>query len=335
MIGVKVSLEGDSQTLLKLLAQGLGQQIENDRLALPEFIGRGFCKAYNLGNGISAIVSQCCYKIDFTFGGHQSAQPVFVLQYDHIESCQSESDTGTPEEKPRLEYSDMILAYTNQELEQPRHQGKRVRSLRILIRPEWMESALVNNERNQRVLDFLENQPKRFWRVPLGSEERIWLKEVFTHNHQTAWDDFYSVIRIKLLLEKFVTRFRRELNDEMNRPFSMFDQERLRKAEQHLLRDFSEPAPTINQLAREAGMSPSKFKTDFRKLFGLPVYQYYQRSRMNHARRLLETRQMTIKEAGMQVGYTNLSHFSVAFRKEFGLLPSEILQKKQEGRSGE
>ncbi|OYW19244.1 MAG: hypothetical protein B7Z54_04295 [Sphingobacteriales bacterium 12-47-4] len=33
---------------------------------------------------------------------------------------------------------------------------------------------------------------------------------------------------------------------------------------------------------------------------------------------------MTIKEVGMQVGYTNLSHFSVAFKKEFGVLPSEM-----------
>lgn len=111
----------------------------------------------------------------------------------------------------------------------------------------------------------------------------------------------------------------------------MFQKERLRKAEQHLLRDFTEPAPTINELAREAGMSPSKFKTDFRQMFGLPVYQYYQRNRMLQARRLLETNQMTIKEAGMQVGYTNLSHFSVAFRKEFGLLPSELQHKQKEG----
>lgn len=331
MIGVRVSLEGDSRALLKLLAEGLGQQIDNDRLALPEHIGNGFCKAYNLGNGISAIISQCCYKIDFTFSGHLTSEPIFVLQYDHIEHCQEMEKEGEEEKSPAFEYSDMVLAYTDHDLEQPRNKGKRVRSLRILIQPSWMESAFPENPGNKRLLNFLAQQKNGYWHVPLGSEERVWLKEVFNHCHQTAWDDFFSGIRIKLLLEKFVFRFKKEISQEQSRPFSMFQKERLRKAEQHLLRDFTEPAPTINELAREAGMSPSKFKTDFRQMFGLPVYQYYQRNRMLQARRLLETNQMTIKEAGMQVGYTNLSHFSVAFRKEFGLLPSELQHKQKEG----
>lgn len=324
MIGVKISLEGDSRVLLKLLAEGLGQQIDNDRLALPSHIGEGFCKAYNLGNGISAIISECCYKIDFTFSGHKTSQPIFVLQYDHIEHCSKHEPGMTEQESLPFEYSDMIVAFTDHELEQPRNGGKKVRSLRILIQPEWMQSALPENMDNSRLLKFLELQQSKMWRVPLGSEERIWLKEVFTHDHATAWDDFFSVIRIKLLLEKFVSRMKRELSEKNTRYFTLFEQERLRKAEQHLVHDFLEPAPTINELAKEAGMSASKFKTDFRQLFGLPVYQYFQRSRMIHARNLLQEKNMTIKEVGMQVGYTNLSHFSVAFRKEFGILPSEM-----------
>lgn len=229
--------------------------------------------------------------------------------------------------------SDIFLAYGDHDLEQARSKGKKVRSLRILIQPGWMESAFPDNADNKRILDYLTRQKGRIWHLPLGSEERVWLREIFNHNHQTAWDDFYSVIRIKLLLEKFVYRFKKEVAQEHVKPFSLFEMERLRKAEQHLLRDFSEPAPTINELAREAGMSPSKFKTDFRQVYGLPVYQYFQRNRMLQARRLLETNEMTIKEAGIRVGYTNLSHFSVAFRKEFGLLPSELQSKTRENES--
>ena len=35
----------------------------------------------------------------------------------------------------------------------------------------------------------------------------------------------------------------------------------------------------------------------------------------------------TSKEVGMKIGYSNLSHFAAAFKKEFGILPSELLAK--------
>jgi AraC-like DNA-binding protein len=45
---------------------------------------------------------------------------------------------------------------------------------------------------------------------------------------------------------------------------------------------------------------------------------------MQKARSLLLTGQYTVKEVGLQLGYTNLSNFSLAFKKEFGILPSHV-----------
>ena len=45
---------------------------------------------------------------------------------------------------------------------------------------------------------------------------------------------------------------------------------------------------------------------------------------MSHAREMLLSGDFTVKEVGLEIGYTNLSNFAAAFRKEFNLLPSEI-----------
>jgi AraC-like DNA-binding protein len=45
---------------------------------------------------------------------------------------------------------------------------------------------------------------------------------------------------------------------------------------------------------------------------------------MKKARLLLTETLHSIKEVGIMVGYSNLSHFAVSFKKEFGVLPSEL-----------
>jgi AraC-like DNA-binding protein len=45
---------------------------------------------------------------------------------------------------------------------------------------------------------------------------------------------------------------------------------------------------------------------------------------MQMARDLLLSGDFSVKEVGIQVGYSNLSNFAAAFKKEFHLLPSEI-----------
>jgi AraC-like DNA-binding protein len=74
-------------------------------------------------------------------------------------------------------------------------------------------------------------------------------------------------------------------------------------------------------------MSPTKLKREFKAMYGLPIYEYYQKNRMIRARSLLLEGKYAIKEVGIMVGYSNLGHFAGSFRKEFGLLPSEVVHE--------
>ncbi len=102
---------------------------------------------------------------------------------------------------------------------------------------------------------------------------------------------------------------------------------RLMKVEALLVKNFAAAPPTIEELARISAMSPTKLKTDFKAQYGLPIYEYYQKNRMIKAKSLLVLGKHTIREVGIMVGYSNLSHFANTFKKEFGYLPSEITAK--------
>jgi AraC-like DNA-binding protein len=101
--------------------------------------------------------------------------------------------------------------------------------------------------------------------------------------------------------------------------------EQVMKVEDQLVANLAD-APTINELSREAAMSPSKLKKQFKDVFGLPIYEYFQKKRMQKARELLLEGNRSIKSVGIELGFSNLSNFSMAFKKEFNELPSELLK---------
>ena len=83
--------------------------------------------------------------------------------------------------------------------------------------------------------------------------------------------------------------------------------------------------PTLDVLAKQAAMSPSKFKKVFHAVFGMSAFEFYQYHRLSYARHLIEGRNLAIKEVGLKIGYNNLSKFSQAYKRQFGYLPHQTL----------
>ncbi|WP_249211921.1 helix-turn-helix domain-containing protein [Gluconobacter cerinus] len=83
-------------------------------------------------------------------------------------------------------------------------------------------------------------------------------------------------------------------------------------------------APTIPQLAALCDLSPTRFKELFSRQYGCGPYTLYQSHRMEYARSLLE--RLNVTETAMELGYSNVSHFSAAFQRKFGYLPSRVKQ---------
>ena len=103
---------------------------------------------------------------------------------------------------------------------------------------------------------------------------------------------------------------------------------RLVQIEKRIIADLTTPPPILTALAYEFGMSVSKLKILFKRVYGKGLYEYFQMHRMHKAHQLIESHEMRITQAGRYIGYKSLSNFSVAFKKEFGYLPSKVVNKK-------
>ncbi len=130
-------------------------------------------------------------------------------------------------------------------------------------------------------------------------------------------------------LELLSLYFSDQKPDTESCPF-LNDQETVRKikhAKEHLLKSADAP-PSLKELAKIAGLNEYQLKVGFKEIYGNTVFGYLLDHKLDHARTLLDTRQLQVNEVAYQVGYANPSHFIAAFKKKFGITPKKYLMGK-------
>jgi AraC family transcriptional regulator, activator of mtrCDE len=84
---------------------------------------------------------------------------------------------------------------------------------------------------------------------------------------------------------------------------------------------------TVDDLAREAGMSRTLFSDRMKETLGLSPINYLTQWRMELAREGLADRRLSVAEVAEKVGYQSLPAFSRAFKRHFGLGPGELRRR--------
>lgn len=90
---------------------------------------------------------------------------------------------------------------------------------------------------------------------------------------------------------------------------------------------------TLEQAAASASMSPPYFCRFFRKVVGCTFMQYLQQARVDRAKQLMLTGNLSVTQIAFEVGFESLSYFCRVFRRLALLSPTEFLRKTEGGHS--
>lgn len=129
-------------------------------------------------------------------------------------------------------------------------------------------------------------------------------------------------IVLQILTELYIKPKEVEIN------ISIDEIERLYGVRQKLLLSSTNPE-NIEQMAMTVGMSTTKFKTSFKKLFGQSPYSYFLSERMSKAKDLIINHKKTVAEVSAEFGYNHTSNFTKTFKKYTTELPSKISVQNQ------
>ena len=76
------------------------------------------------------------------------------------------------------------------------------------------------------------------------------------------------------------------------------------------------------------GRSLTTFKRDFQKIYNITPQRWLTQKRLELAHYQLAEKKRKPVEVYLEAGFENLSHFSYAFKKKFGLTPTELAERK-------
>ena len=75
-------------------------------------------------------------------------------------------------------------------------------------------------------------------------------------------------------------------------------------------------------------MSHSTFYRKVKALTGMTAKEYVRKRRLRYCYGLLESGEYNVSQAAMMTGFNQMAHFRETFKREFGILPSEVMKKK-------
>ena len=106
------------------------------------------------------------------------------------------------------------------------------------------------------------------------------------------------------------------------------DQRLLRKAQTIVENNMSNPLFGVEELAREIGMSRTNLHRKLKSISGLSPSEFIRNMRLKKASILLLNQSNSVSQVSFSVGFEDHSYFSKAFKKHYGVSPSEYFQRE-------
>ena len=107
--------------------------------------------------------------------------------------------------------------------------------------------------------------------------------------------------------------------------------ERIRRAQALMCRTIDRKL-TLRDLAREAGISVSRFCHLFKGQTGTAPGRYLRRLRLSEAARLLRETPLSVKQVAGNLAYQDASRFVAAFRKVYRVTPLQYRRRARQPR---
>lgn len=103
---------------------------------------------------------------------------------------------------------------------------------------------------------------------------------------------------------------------------SAMDRERIMAVKEYLVANYRDDHSLVN-LSKQFGMNTNKLMALFKRLFGKSIFEFIGEMRMDYAQAQLR-QGARVTDVARDLGYKNPNHFSTAYKRKFGTVPSQV-----------
>lgn len=164
------------------------------------------------------------------------------------------------------------------------------------------------------IMDFLDNT--LFYSEELYEEEQRLFDRLPSLDHLSE-------------MEPQLKKFCHHVLETIHSKHDGYNQKQAMLAMDYIEHHYQDCEITLNTICQHLAMSTSRFSTIFKNNTGETFIEALTRVRIEHAKELIELSSLKAYEIAERVGYTDPHYFSIAFKKQTGMSPTEYAKSKK------
>lgn len=309
---------------ITLFAKKINVPVRDNFMEIPNAMGEGYVRKVGFGNDFKLTIHRYKLKEDLILKRNPSPESGSVRTfffYSNRESLEVKYDNEEDIAfSPKKDSS--ILLSTNDLQTEIRFPAKsNIQYVVVAIAADRLRTILSIDNPNATIKTITADNASFLFFENLDTEMQLLIKNIVSVDMNNPMNNFYVQIKVQELMYLLFTKLSLRENSTF-KSINSNDAAKLLVIRNEILNDLSKP-PVLKELAAIASMSETKLKQLFKQTFGDTIYNYFQKARMEEAAFLLKQAKHSVSEVGYELGFSNLSHFSRLFQKQYGITPKK------------
>lgn len=279
-------------------------------------------------DGFCLIIKNIQSSLDHSM--NISSKSSFFKLHFELEGDYSYAPENTTESKMTISGGYFNIFYFSEIKGKLQYNNTSRKTVEVLFTEDFLEKV-AGKDLDETFKDLREKINKKesflLWEEsrPIPPDVQQTIREISNCNYCTHIKKIYLEAKITALLLNFLV----DSNQKpvvIDKQISKNDLIGIQKVEAYIRLHFRESI-NIVELAPIAGLNTSKLKQSFKKVHSTTIFKFITRLRMEMAQEIISVEKRSVSEAAYEVGYKNPQHFTVAFKKYYGYLPSSLFSE--------
>lgn len=312
-----------NEVFLQTMSSLLDTKLDNNRLIFPHSIGNGFIQLINLPMDIQLMFFDFVLHDDVQLIRRKADNNYYNLRIELME--ESDPTQILINDSPLYNNAVQSYIYLNNAgypLTYKAYQGMKARGISLRLSRQAIQTITGLADENSLILNSVTNSTDQDRIIPATRQMIQLVNEVFEILENDPGNTLKYFNRSLLLIEYFFTAVSNSSSREKIN-ITAEDFKTVRRVEKLITSRLNELPPKQETLSEIANMSVSKLKYVFKAIYGMSMYKYFQKMRMDKALQLLQDGN-TIRETAYELGFKDLANFSRNFKQEFNIQPGKI-----------
>jgi AraC-like DNA-binding protein len=196
----------------------------------------------------------------------------------------------------------------------------------VNLKPEYFENYLPNHSSFEAFKKNIQSQKPSYINsknYPIDSKMRILIQEIIHCNRKGLFKKMFLESKVLELLLLQLEQIQGQGHHSKGL-ISASEIDRMQYAKELIKKNLATPL-SLHELSKQLNTNECSLKKYFKATFGQTVFGYVQELKMNEAKSLICDYKMPVYQVADRVGYKNPQHFTAAFKKHFGYVPSKLM----------